>query len=506
VRKLIKLGLIASVFTGASAASAQEMAAADKTKEVGSTASAATPTPQAGTTVPNARREAGWVRDYVGSGPGAPEQCMAEPTSAAATDGASTQAEGVGWSQIRSSILQCSAGLGGNAEPYLRRRMVYSGISTTGALGAAIGGARAAVSTTNAWLGLALLPIIFEGTFDRPEFDQVEGVTAYNLNWIVSRGDDLNRQQDALGERVSAMDTYEGNLDQLIEGLAAGSQARDRQADEALLAALQARVEKDDAQGATEAPATPANNADAQLLEQLRRRLERGSRQPASERPVDAERARDSMSQLITDLVRLRGNAGAIRDAAAAQQSYIKQDLPSWGYEKYIEVMSVYGSSRRDMSLRPESAFRNVLALPLSTMATLIRGGRQLSDSELYAQHAMNSMRRINPAMGISAVSLAAPETVHANLADFHPEDRLYVQRALDAARMLRQESAATLELINAGVRLDGTAMPEPSVAPSTSAAPAPTPPPAQPSGSTPAAGGETPPEPKPPATDEQPS
>jgi hypothetical protein len=91
-------------------------------------------------------------------------------------------------------------------------------------------------------------------------------------------------------------------------------------------------------------------------------------------------------------------------------------------------------------------------------------------------------------------------------LADFHPEDRLYVQRAVDAARMLRQESAATLELINAGVRLDGTAMPEPSVAPSTSAAPAPTPPPAQPGGSTPAAGGETPPEPKPPATDEQPS
>lgn len=482
MRKLIKLGLVASLFGGAgvAAAQAQEVAHAGNAKVGAINAADRPPLPGDANDqrLRNPPEDENWRNRYIGS-IGAPPDCRGVgPASIEETSGA-------GWTDIRASILQCSAGLGGNAEPYLRRRMIYSGVSTTGALGAAIGGARAAATTTNAWVGLALLPIIFEGTFDRPEFDQVSGVTAYNLNWIVSRGDDLNRQQLALGSRVALMEGHERDLEHSIEGLAAGSEARDRQADEALLAAFQNRFEPNESEGEG-APAAEgaADDADTRLIVQLRQRLERTGRRGRTEQAVNDDVAREAMDDLITDLVRLRSQAGRIRDAASAQQSYIKQDLPSWGYEKFTEVMSVYGESRREMTLRPESAFRSVIALPLSTMATLIRGGRQLSENELYAERTNNNMRRINPAIGLVTASLTPPDEVRADLSNFHAEDRLYVQRALDTARELRQEAAATIELVNAGARLDAVTM-DAVNAPSTSSAPAPTEPPAPPTAPT---------------------
>lgn len=427
---------------------------------------------------------------------GAPRECMGvRPVSGAAAERALTNnpndvVDGgmKDWTQIRSDMLSCAAALGGNAEPYLRRRMIYSGVSSTGALGAAIGGASAAASTMNAWLGLALLPVVVEGTFDRPEFDHVDGVTAYSLNWVASRGDDLDRAQMLLQSHVNALDDLEEQLDEHIEDLSASMSDGDAASDRELIAAIERAIaaERRDAEEAPQPAADTQQTSESErLLNRLRARLDNRNR--TGQRPVDAEVARESMSQLITDLVGLRGQARLAREAVAAQQSTISSELRGWGWEKFSEVMSVYSASRREMSLRPEAALRNVLALPLTTLSTFVRGqGQNPNANELYAVRTATNLRRIDPSIGLAPISVNNPGEVRADLSRFHPGDRLNVQRALDAARLLSDQASLALTTARTVQRMDGEQMPDVLNAPGAAPAPAPTAPPAAPPAPTP--------------------
>src|SRR5262245_11696686 len=56
------------------------------------------------------------------------------------------------WPTLRSRLEACANDLNRQQDPYMNRRTVYSGVSTTSTFAAVIGGARAAVSTTNAWV------------------------------------------------------------------------------------------------------------------------------------------------------------------------------------------------------------------------------------------------------------------------------------------------------------------------------------------------------------------
>lgn len=125
-----------------------------------------------------AERPGMWDGFFRGSNVGPPTLCRAESAPQPAALGRAPLA----LNDVLQQVNDCYYALVERADPYLSRRFAYSGVSSLGALGGAIGGQAVAPSTAAAWGGLALLPILVEGTLDRPEFDALDRVSARGLN------------------------------------------------------------------------------------------------------------------------------------------------------------------------------------------------------------------------------------------------------------------------------------------------------------------------------------
>lgn len=262
---------------------------------------------------------------------GMPGEC--NPRTAAIPD---LEADPQSLHDVLGNVQQCYFAFAERGEPFTNRRAAYSTAAGFGALGGAIGGEAIAASTAAAWGGLVLLPIIIEGSVDRPEFDSLDRVTARGLNWVNGRAVQMNAIQRRLGNEANALQL------QITEFNAAGSEA-----DRGVLQRLIEAAGKEDASADDEIAAAAAQSIQVSIGEILRE-------------------ARNTRGDLL----------GA--------EEHIRDLLPTWAQMRFNRVMDNYSSHRRDMTLRPQAAARSIVALPFSSLANFIRGDDDKVRAQVY--------------------------------------------------------------------------------------------------------------------------
>ncbi|HCK85289.1 MAG TPA: hypothetical protein DHW63_12460 [Hyphomonadaceae bacterium] len=359
-----------------------------------------------------AQRPGIWDGFFRGSNVGPPILCRAESASqSAALDRAP-----LSLNEVLRDVNYCYSSLVERADPYLSRRYAYSGVSSLGALGGAIGGQAVAESTAAAWGGIALLPILVEGTLDRPEFDALDRVSARGLNWVNGRA----VQMDALHQRLFAQQAVLGRHVEV----------------------LRQRLEKGD-------------------QERLNQVIRAGGDDGNASKSVAASAAQ-RFSNALDDLL---AHADRTREATADTGRYIQDVLPVWTSERFQHVLDNYGDKRRLMMQRPQSAVRSIIALPISTLANFIRGSDEsrIREQDYFADLASADLRSLAARMSLPTIpDVPRVEPTPIDLAEFSDdEDRSLVVSLRNDAAALAVAVNDALELLRHAKTVNETDVPD---------------------------------------------
>lgn len=321
---------------------------------------------------------------------GMPGEC--HPRSPAVPD---LEAEPESLQDVLASLQQCYYAFTERGEPFVNRRAAYSGVASVGALGGAIGGDALAASSAAAWGGLVLLPIIVEGTVDRPEFDSLDRVTARGLNWVNGRAVQMNAIQRRLSNEREAL----GGQFQTFNTAWTG-------ADRAMLQRLISTNAA--AEGETPDPSPEISSAAALRIQQ-------------------------SIEDIMTE-------ARATQRDLHANEEHVRVLLPTWAQMRFNRVMDNYSSHRRDMTLRPQAAARSIVALPFSSLANFIRGeDDRVRTQSYFTSSVAATLRDLHAPMNLPALgSRDAAEIDYLDLSSFPEDDRDDIRGMVERANELR--------------------------------------------------------------------
>jgi hypothetical protein len=264
--------------------------------------------------------------------------------------------------------------------------------------------------------------MLIEGTFDRPEFDAVDRVTARGLNWVNGRAIELEAyqrletaQQLQLNESIERVRT-------IREG--------------AVFSDMQLRLRR-------EAGGANREGADAE------------AREP------DAERSLTALEGLLNSVNQLVYHARNVEYALSDDQTHLAGVLPSWANERFRHVMETYQQSRRETTPRPQAAMRNVLALPVSTVASLIRGSQPVQEQDYFGVIAAQSLRDLSQPVRLREPPSGGVTPIAVNLSDFATQDRPRIQELMRAVEAVQVEVVegnrlmADLRRINSSIAPD---------------------------------------------------
>ena len=346
---------------------------------------------------------------------GTPGACDPDPSASLPTNFSEED-----YRHIMDRLDSCYYSLASRADPYMNRRSVYNGVASFGALGAAIGGTRAAVSTTTAWGGLAILPALFEQTVDRPEFDALDRVTVRGLYWF--------------NDRALQMEAMTQDLDAHGKALICARDALQR-----------ARLGGDREHGAACADWGDVDES----LTTLRRRLANGDAdvEDGDPAPEASQTAADSFDDLLE---RLDNQLGEVSGRVAGMTDAYQDSKGRWAYDMSQQIFTNYDNKRRLMTPRPQTAARSILALPLSTLANIIRGGQNIQDSDYFGAIAAADLAGINASMPLpgNASDLNLTD-VTLDLANFAEADQDNVRAILGIAQAARAQGQSAISSIN---------------------------------------------------------
>lgn len=345
---------------------------------------------------------------------GSPGACDPDPNASLPTHFSDED-----YHRIMDRLDSCYYALASRADPYMNRRSVYNGVASFGALGAAIGGTRAAVSTTTAWGGLAILPALFEQTVDRPEFDSLDRVTVRGLYWFNDRALQMENMATDLDAHGKALICARDALRRArLGGGSEGAACADWGSADESLTALRRRLANDDAEVADGDPEAAASQT-----------------------------AADSFDDLLE---RLDNQLGEVSGRVAGMTDGYQDSKGRWAYDMSQQIFTNYDNKRRQMTPRPQTAARNILALPLSTLANIIRGGQNIQDSDYFGAIAAADLAGINASMPLpgNASDLTLSD-VTLDLANFAEADQDNVRTIFNIALAARAQGQSAISAIN---------------------------------------------------------
>ncbi|MEJ0060279.1 MAG: hypothetical protein WDM79_12170 [Terricaulis sp.] len=204
---------------------------------------------------------------------------------------------------------------------------------------AVAGGARAAASTTNAWLWLASIPIFYED-LQSNRMTAVEYYAGYGVAWV-------SEQTNALDRGFRAVHAQREILEDTVDR---------------------------------------ANAAGAAIRTQLDA-VDRELAPLAANAPTRARLAttREKLQSLLAQLQATQAAARIARNSANAALAQ-HAELPRWARERFEQVRAIAIGQQIVSRVGPSEAFRTLLAAPFTILSDGIRGGSSTDAPRLVVQ------------------------------------------------------------------------------------------------------------------------
>lgn len=279
---------------------------------------------------------------------------------------------------VMARIVGCHNQLVRNVSSGSVRRSYYGAASATGAFGAAIGGAAAAASTTQAWTLAGLLPVIVEDVIFSDESGTLDLVTARALRWTVNRTQFYDSQLSRMSNAERSIQAQIVDLKAAMAALQADPGIKPEEGKKTSEQEWQQRFQEvlKDAENINE-----AGKVQAQIAAIAKAMADEAQ---TTQQSATQEQAFQGVEDLVSDAQSLINAGEQVRRDLNAEREHGESRLSGWASGRYYHAMDVYRMQRVRAQKTPEQTFRSVLAFPFTTVSNLVRGGSDtLRDKQL---------------------------------------------------------------------------------------------------------------------------